>query len=139
MDVHQCSPLLRLKGLFPFILRFLFVICGRTVKSMILIPAEIISVVYNINYGAKKEFKKVIPRTPTCSKFIPFFKKVILRTPTCSKFIPFFNKVTNWVPTCRKFIQFFEKVTFQTILFAPSTDDNPIMLKLMIFIKPSTA
>jgi hypothetical protein len=33
------------KGLFPLIFRFLFVICGKTVKSMILILAEIISVV----------------------------------------------------------------------------------------------
>jgi hypothetical protein len=33
------------EGLFPFILRFLFVICGKMVKSMILILAEIISVV----------------------------------------------------------------------------------------------
>jgi hypothetical protein len=43
-----------IKGLFPFILRFLFVICGKTVKSIILILAEIISVVQNIKYGAKK-------------------------------------------------------------------------------------
>jgi hypothetical protein len=34
-----------LKGLFPFILSFLFVICGKTVKSMILILAEFMSVV----------------------------------------------------------------------------------------------
>jgi hypothetical protein len=37
-----------------FILRFLFVICGKTVKSTCMIL--IISVVKNIDYGAKSEF-----------------------------------------------------------------------------------